>query len=156
MYPNLPPTYDSYNNQNGVPPINSGYNYNANQGVPPPAYNMYNQPASYGMYGGGMPPIQPMSYEQMMGYRQQLMAQRQQYQQKMLDQNYPVKYVIAHSIIVGSLSIVAIALQIVMIVNQSLNYNIGAGIWVGSYLLIAISLALLLSQYLWREFLNVY
>jgi hypothetical protein len=109
------------------------------------------------MYSGAIPPfggynpntgginLQPNHYEQVMVMRQQLMAQRQQFQQKMLEENYPVKYIIGHAILVGALSLTVIVLQIVMIIYKSPNYNIGSGIWVGSYLLIAISLALLIS-----------
>ncbi len=125
--------------------------------LPPPSYgnaNFNNNNYNQNMYSGAIPlggnypntgGIPPNRYEQLMEYRQQLKAQRQQFQQKMLEENYPVKYVIGHAILVGALSLTVIVLQIVMIIYKSPNYNIGSGIWVGLYLLIAISLALLIS-----------
>ena len=64
----------------------------------------------------------------------------------MLEQNYPVKYIIGHSIIIGVVCVTLIALQIVMIINQYTLYYIGSGIWVSAYLLLAMSLALYVSK----------
>jgi hypothetical protein len=120
------PSYDSVNlnnNQNNeaIPPLD-GYNPNTDGTT-----------------------LQPNSNEQMMEDRQQLKAQRKQKQQKYLEENYPVYLLIVPSILLGSLSLTAIVLQIVMIIKKSHYYKHGTGIWVGSYLLVYISLALLIS-----------
>ena len=85
-------------------------------------------------------------YEQMMIQQQELYRQQQEYRQKMLEENYPVKFVIGHAIIVGAICVTLIVLQIVMIVNQYPMYYIGQGIWVAAYFIIPLSLELILSK----------
>ena len=87
-------------------------------------------------------------YEQMMIQRQELYKQQQEYRQKMLEQHYPVKFVIGHAVIVGAICVTLIVLQIIMIINQYPMYYVGQGIWVAAYFIIPISLELLLSKLL--------
>lgn len=95
------------------------------------------------MYGAN---YQPMTYEEMMIYRQQLIQQRQAYNQKMLEERYPVKYVLVHASILILLSIAAIVIQVFIIIKSISYYHIGSGIWAGVYFILAASLALLLSR----------
>ena len=86
-------------------------------------------------------------YEQMVVQRQIILRQQQEYRQKMLEQNYPVKFVIGHAIFVVAICITLIALQIVMIINEYPLYYVGTGFWVSAYFIITISLSLLISKY---------
>ena len=98
----------------------------------------------------GMPTVDTNglnAYEQMIAQQQLLSKQQQEYRQKMLEQNYPIKFVIGHAIFVGAICITLIALQIIMIINKNPVYYVGAGIWVSAYFIIAISLSLLISKY---------
>ena len=85
-------------------------------------------------------------YEQAMARQQIIWQQRREFQQALLEQNYPVNYIIGHSVLIGMVSVALIAIQIVMIVNQYTNYYLGSGIWVSAYLLIAMSVALSVSK----------
>ena len=125
-----PPSYNEYSNNNS--------NQNTyNSAVYSSAQNGF--AATYAMNP-------PNMYTNMLVNQQTLIQHRRLHQQKMLEQNYPVKYVIAHSALVGILGIVAIALQIVMIINKTGYYWYGSGIWCGVGLLISISIALLISS----------
>jgi hypothetical protein len=57
--------------------------------------------------------------------QQELYRQHEENRQKMFEENYPVKFVIGHAIVVGVICVTLIVLQIVMIVNQYPKYNIG-------------------------------
>jgi hypothetical protein len=127
-----------YNNQ-APPSYNSATFNNANQSM------MFNT-ESYPMQGTAYNPNGINFYEQAMVHRQLILQQQREYQNKLLEQNYPVKYVFIHSFILGGLSISAIVLQILVIVSNKSIYSIGAGIWVGIFFLIAITLALLVGK----------
>ena len=77
-----------------------------------------------------------------------LAHQKTQIQKNQLEQNYPVKYVLCHSIIMIILSITVIVIQVLMIIEKSPNYFVGSGIWVGVFFLIAACLAMVLSKYI--------
>lgn len=159
----------SYNNNLGynnmIPPPNTmpavGQATSGYGGYPPPAYGGYPAPGyggptpayggptpAYGGYPmyGGIPP--GMNYEQMMAYRSNLIQQRRQYMEKMLKENFPVKYVIVHSCLLIAICIISIVMQIMLIINKSGNYTVGSGIWVAAYFLFTVGLALLLSKYI--------
>jgi hypothetical protein len=91
-------------------------------------------------------PIPENMYEHMMIQREELYRQAQEYRQKILEQNYPVKFVIGHSIVLGGVCLALVVLQIIMIINQYPLYYIGTGIWVAGFFLIPISLELILSK----------
>ncbi len=103
-------------------------------------------------YNSGMTPISTMPYgpnlyERMMIQRQVLRQQEREYQQKILEERYPVKFVIVNSIIIGLLSIAAFVIQIIMILNKSLFNVYGTGIWIGISLLVIVFLAVAISRY---------
>lgn len=120
-----PPSYSQVNNANNAfnqPQPQMGYGgvpqANMYGGMMPPQSNMY------GAYPAGYP-MQPMNYEQMMNYRHQLIQQRNAYQMKQLTENYPIKYVVVHAIILISLALAAIGIQIAMIIYQTELYYVG-------------------------------
>lgn len=88
------------------------------------------------------------NYEQMMQYHEQLRIQQREYLVKMLKEKYPVKYAKIHSGIFIFLGVVAIALQIVLIVQKAYLYEAGAGIIGGVCLFGLAALALFQSKYL--------
>jgi hypothetical protein len=103
-------------------------------------------------YNSGMTPISTMPYgpnlyERMMIQRRVLRHQEREYQQKILEERYPVKFVIINSIIIGLLSIAAFVIQIIMILNKSLFNVYGTGIWIGISLLVIVFLAVAIGRY---------
>ena len=94
-----------------------------------------------------MPQYGPNLYERMMIQRQNLRQQEREYQQKILEERYPVKFVVANSIIIVLLSIAAFVIQIMMILNKSLVYSFGTGIWIGVILLVIAFLAVAISKF---------
>ncbi len=68
--------------------------------------------------------------------------------QKQLDQNYPVKYVIWHCVVMAVLNVTLISLQIVAIRNNAAISYIGSAIWAGLYNLITVVMAVFTSNYL--------
>ena len=118
---------------------NTASNNNLNLNSNPYSINVGMTPLATTSYG-------PNLYERMMIQRQALYRQQQEYQQKILEEKYPVKYVIVHSIIVVLLSITAIVIQILMILDKSIFYYYGTGIWIGVILLITAFVALAISK----------
>jgi hypothetical protein len=106
--------YNSYDNQ---PPSYTEYSNN-NQNT----YNSAVYSSSQNPFGATYTMNSPNMYTNMIAHQQTLIEHRRLHQQKMLEQNYPVKYVIAHSALIGILGIVVIALQIVMIINKTGYY----------------------------------
>ena len=131
-----------YDNQILPPSYSSATFNNANQST------MFNS-SSYAMQGTAYNPNGINYFEQAMQQRELLMQQQREYQTKLLQENYPEKYVLVHSFILGGLSISAIVLQILIIVGNSKIYTIGAGIWVGVFFLVATTLALVVRKYCW-------
>ena len=91
-------------------------------------------------------------FEQMMIQQQELYRQAQENRQKMIDQKYPVNFVIGHSVLLAAVCLALVVLQIMMIINQNPLYYIGTGIWVAGFFIILISLELILSKYIKRQF----
>ena len=122
---------------------------------PPPSYSAtFNNGNQNMMFSSNYPPIggsfnYPNNgvnyYEQAMMQRQIILQQQREYQNKLLQENYPVRYVIIHSFLLGSLSITAIVIQILVLIEVN-SFSIGGGVWVGVFLLIAILIALVVSK----------
>ena len=91
-------------------------------------------------------------FEQMMIQQQELYRQAQENRQKMIDQKYPVNFVIGHSVLLAAVCLALVVLQIMMIKNQNPLYYIGTGIWVAGFFIILISLELILSKYIKGNF----
>ena len=68
---------------------------------------------------------------------------------RFFQENYPSKYVVIHSILIVLLSIAAIVVQIVLIINKAPLSVIGSGIWVGVFYIVAVFLAVLNSKSTW-------
>lgn len=129
IYDQPPPSYADYNNNNQI--INNSTLHQNGQTS----------------FGNALYVVNPPNmYTNMVAQRQYFLQHRRLHQQKMLEQNYPVKYVIVHSALIGILSIVIIALQIVMIVKQVGYYWYGSGLWTGISLLIGVGIALAISN----------
>lgn len=97
----------------------------------------------------GVYSMQTLRYGKMMKYKKQLIKQKRQYCTKLLEQHYPVKYVIAHCLIIIALS-ASIAILETMIINEkSGNYEIisAIGLAIALYFLIASLLTLIIGQY---------
>ena len=105
------------------------------------------------MHRGGL----SILYNEMIAQREEISKNREKQENKLLQENYPIPFVIGYSIFIVILSIIAIVIQILMIFNQSHNYQIGAGIWVGCYLMLAATLALAVSELIFvgPRFLNL-
>lgn len=86
-------------------------------------------------------------YEFMALQRKRFKQQQKANRQKMLEENYPVKFVIGYATFVGAICIVLIALQIVLMINKYYLYYIGTGLWISAYFMILISLFLVISKY---------
>jgi hypothetical protein len=82
---------------------------------------------------------EPISYDQLLYELNELRYKRNE---KTLQKNYPVKYVIWHSLLLGTLSIKAISLQKV---TENISINDYFGIFVGFFLLFPTFFALLVS-----------
>ena len=74
--------------------------------------------------------------------------------EKQLEQHFPTKYVIVHSILLGLLSVLLISLQIVAIKNNAALSYIGSAIWSGTYNLLTVLLALLTGKLIMKYFLT--
>lgn len=74
--------------------------------------------------------------------------------EKQLEQHFPTKYVIVHSILLGLLSVLLISLQIVAIKNNAALSYIGSAIWSGTYNLLTVFLALLTGKLIMKYFLT--
>ena len=86
-------------------------------------------------------------YEQAVIQHKIMLRQREEeYLKKKLKEDYPVKFIIGHSIAVTVVCVTLIALQIAMFVNQSPVYFVASGFWVSAYLLIPMTLVLCVSK----------
>jgi hypothetical protein len=120
--------------------------------IPPaPIYFPSNQNI---MFMPGMPPPEAACghgitrmYENEIVRKQLSYEQKARIQQDQLEKHYPVIYVVCHSAVMCVLSITAILVQVLMIIQKSPNYFVGSGIWVGAYFLIATLLAIAVSKY---------
>ena len=145
MYNNQPPNYEDYNNRNQLNNLNNGVALPAsntvNNGMMTPinAFNTNNAMSVINMNGTNS----ALAYGQIMAQTQQ--QNQNEYKDILLNQQYPVKFVVVHAIITGAISAAMIGLQIFMIINK-LRDNYYTGIWVGAYFLIPISLELLISK----------
>ena len=106
---------------------------------------MFNSLSSSYMVYPGMPIY---SDEQAIALQLMIIQKRREYQQKMLEKHYPVKFIIWHSIVMGSVCVALIVLEIFKIINQYPLYYVGVGIWVAAYLIVAILMAILVSEYI--------
>lgn len=70
---------------------------------------------------------------------------REKFQQRMLNVNFPINLTILHFCLLVAISIAAIVIQALMILNNIPSNDVGTGIWVGSYFLTAAALTVLLS-----------
>ena len=110
---------------------------NPNPYAPPPP----------GYQSGPYVVFQPMSPQQNFEYRRKMNALNREYMKQALKERFPSVYVAIHSIVMILISLAAIALQIVLIVqNGAINY-VGAGLWGGAVGLILASCYLFLSNY---------
>ena len=97
-------------------------------------------PASSG-YPGTMQPVMmvPMNgmmmdpnvniFEQQQLMRQKMIQQRNEYVEKRLKENFPVKYSIVHGIILLIMAATMISLQIVLLVKRSPGSTSSSGLW---------------------------
>ena len=90
-------------------------------GIPPPE-------AAYGQGINRM-------YEDKVIRSQLSYEQKARIQKDQLEKNYPIVYVVCHSAVMTVLSVTAILVQVIMIMQKSPNYFVYSGIWVGSYFL---------------------
>ena len=68
--------------------------------------------------------------------------------QKQLEQNYPIKYVVVHCVLMAIINIVLISLQIVAIKNDAAISYIGSALWAGVYNMITVGMAFLTSLFI--------
>jgi hypothetical protein len=78
-------------------------------------------------------------------YKPKSQSQYDPYTQRFKDK-YPIKYVIIHSSLIIVLSLAAIAIQVVLIVEKAPLSVLGSGIWIGVFYIVAVFLALLNSK----------
>ncbi len=103
-------------------------------------------PPPVGYQSGPYVVFQPMSPQQHFEYRRKINALNREYMKHALKERFPSVYVAIHSILIILISLAAIALQIVLIVNNGAINFVGAGIWGGAVGLILAASYLFLSN----------
>ena len=68
-------------------------------------------------------------FEQQQLMRQKMIQQRNEYVEKRLKENFPVKYSIVHGIILLIMAATMISLQIVLLVKRSPGSTSSSGLW---------------------------
>lgn len=107
---------------------------NAYGGMPPPTYPGTFQPVMMVPVNGMMMNPNINIYEQQREFRMKMMQERNEYINKRLKENFPVKYVLVHGIILLVMAAIMISMQIVLLVKNSPNAFNSSGIWCGAYL----------------------
>ena len=90
-------------------------------------------------------------YEFMELERKKFEQQQKAYRQKMLEKNYPIKFVIGYSIFLGAICAPLIVLQI-LLAKSDLYYT---GFWISAYFIILIFLLLVISKYKFTLFICI-
>jgi hypothetical protein len=120
MYNNdQPPNYYNYYNENQLNNINSNVSLPAsttiNNGITPiNAFNSNNVMNNGTNNMNGTP-----AYGQIVAQTQ--MQNQTEHKNVLLNQLYPVKFVIVHALITGAISVATIGLQVYMIINELFN-----------------------------------
>lgn len=78
--------------------------------------------------------------------RRERRARQLEEAKRLFHENFPANYLIYHSIVLGALSILLIAIQIVLLASKSYMAEIANGIWSSIISFIAIFTALLLCK----------
>ena len=68
---------------------------------------------------------------------------------RLIQDEFPTKYVIFHSVILTLISIALIAIQIILLVNKAYLSNVSTGLWCAAVNFLSILMALLLCMYLY-------
>ena len=105
-------------------------------GMPPPTYPGSFQPVMMVPMNGMMMNPNINIYEQQREFRLKMMQERNDYINKRLKENFPVRYVMIHGIILLGIAAIMISMQIILLVKDSPVSANSSGIWSGSCLLV--------------------
>ena len=97
---------------------------------PPPSYQQGNfQPVMVVPMNGMMYNPSINIYEQQREFRMKMIQQRNEFINKQLKENFPVKYILVHGIILLVIALTMIAMQILLLVVGSQYSANSSGIW---------------------------
>lgn len=140
-----PPTYEQCEQTNNLPQDDD----NDRKSSLPPSYNSFKQTRLSEILNSQsiLRNAQRLRLDEVIGYRRRMTAERREYNERMLHERYPVKFVIINGIFYIILSLAAIIVEVFVIMNRSAYYYVCSGFWCGAVYIVTSILSLILGDY---------